>query len=281
MEKIRRLVLISIFCLSGCFNPSESVKPYVESFKKNYPGNFSTYTSDSRKIHFAFAGDANNRPLILVHGSPGSWDGWAQFLENEKLKSQYHILVPDRPGYGDSDYGVPEKSLDQQAKNMIDILQFNKSQKKAILVGHSYGGPVIVKMALNYPDQVAGIILVAASVDPELEKTKWIQYPGAWWPIKSVIPKFLMVCNEEILPLQQQLQDMLPLWGTLKVPVISIHGTLDDLVPIGNQDFQEKRIPAHLLVQKERIEGLNHFIPWKRPDLIFSAIDTIVTKVQQ
>lgn len=264
--------------MESCANPTNGIKPYVESFKKNTPGNFNVYKSDNKTMSFAFAGSAENAPIVFVHGSPGSWDGWAQFLESEELKKNFQILVPDRLGYGGSNYGVPEKSLAKQAQSMMDVLQFNKSGRKAILVGHSYGGPVVVKMAIDHPDKIAGIILVAASVDPKLEITRWFQYPASWWPIRYLIPKFLMVCNEEILPLQDELEKMAPEWSKLQVPVISIHGTKDDLVPIGNQDFEEKNVPPQFWSKKYRLEGMNHFIPWRQPEVIFQGIKDLSEK---
>ncbi len=52
---------------------------------------------------------------------------------------------------------------------MKPILELVVNQK-TILVGHSLGGPVIARTAMDYPDLVDGLILVGGSIDPEMEK---------------------------------------------------------------------------------------------------------------
>ena len=45
--------------------------------------------------------------------------------------------------------------------------------ERIMLIGHSLGGPVIARMAMDYPDAYQGLIFVAASIDPEMEKEEW------------------------------------------------------------------------------------------------------------
>jgi len=64
---------------------------------------------------------------------------------------------------------------------------------------------------------------------------------------------------------------MLPLWKDVEVPVIVIQGTEDNLVPKENADFAKRMMdPQYLEVWL--VDGMNHFVPWNRPDLINKAI---------
>src|SRR3546814_16092495 len=45
----------------------------------------------------------------------------------------------------------------------------------AIVVGHSLGGPIAAKLAMDYPDRVRGLLLLAPSVAPALEAPRWYQ----------------------------------------------------------------------------------------------------------
>ena len=110
------------------------------------------------------------------------------------------------------------------------------------------------------------------SVDPDLEKIKWFQYPATWWPLRLLIPSQLRVCNEEILPLKSELVAMLPFWKNIKAPTVLIQGELDDLVPPANLDFLLKNLNDKIVLKTMKIPELNHFIPWKRPDLIIQGI---------
>ena len=259
--------------LFGCQSPTKSIRGDIERFEKEYPDQLGTYKTVHREMGFAWSGNPSKPPLLLIHGSPGSWRGWAHFLLDESLQKRFHIIAVDRPGFGASGAGVAEPSLEKQASLLFDALLFNKSKAKAIVVGHSLGGPVAARLAMDYPEKFSGLILVAASVDPSLEKIKWFQYPASW--LGFLLPKDLRVCNEEIFPLKGELEKMMPLWPKILAKIIIIQGEQDDLVPPANVDFLMGQLPPEKILQVVRVPNLNHFVPWKRPDLILDAVEKL------
>ncbi len=272
------LLLLSV----SCKNPASVSEPFAEAFQLQYPTQEMDLPPSGKRIHFAWSGSPQKRPLLFVHGSPGSWRGWSEFLMNKDFQDRFHVLSVDRPGFGGSDPGVAERSLGAQAENIIRVLDLNKSSKKAILVGHSFGGPVIAKMAMTFPDKVAGLVFVASSVDPDLETTKWFQHPAQWVPFRWLIPTELKVCNEEILELKTELATMLPEWRKIEdFPSVIIQGLDDPLVPPANADFLAARLTPQALVEKQLVSHLNHFVPWLRPELIVNAIHALRTRVEQ
>ena len=283
MKKPFKLLSLAtaLAALSGCANPAAAVKDDAIEFQKLFPDHIQTIATGDRHMRFAWNGDPHKRALLFVHGSPGSWEGWAHFLLDPTLRKNYQLFAVDRPGYGGSDPGETERSLLTQADSIMEVLKANQAGLPAILVGHSYGGPVIAKMAMSYPAQVAGVIFVAASVDPELEKTDWYQYPADWWPIRALLPTALKVCNQEIFALKGELVAILPSWKTFSAKVVTIQGEDDNLVPPGNQDFLLKVINPKLIVKNVRVPGLNHFIPWKRPDLIIDGIAAMAEAINK
>lgn len=276
------LILASAFFLiGGCMNPTDVVDAQKKEFKTQYKNHFYTYNSNGQKMSVAWSGNEKKRPLILVHGSPGSYDSWAQFLVNSDLQSKYHILVPDRPGYGGSGAGQAELSVEKQAHSIWDVMQFNKSNLPAILIGHSYGGPVIARMAMDQPDKTAGLIFVASSVDPQLEDFKWYQNFAIWRLTRWMVPTDLVVCNDEIVALKAELNLMLPLWPKITVPTAIIQGDADNMVDPRNTAFIEKILVNGQIVSSQMIVGLNHFVPWKRPDLIFDSLQAIQVRIDK
>jgi pimeloyl-ACP methyl ester carboxylesterase len=124
---------------------------------------------------------------------------------------------------------------------------------------------------MDYPDLVGGLVLVAPSIDPAMEKWEWYRQVGDFFLFRAIVPKELDVSNQEILPLKKQLSLMLPLWSAIQVPVTVIQGEKDKLVPPANADFARKML-VHAPTIIWMVPEMNHFIPWSQPELIKQAI---------
>lgn len=229
-----------------------------------------TFTSQNRTIHYVAIGDTTKPKVLFVHGSPGSWDNFLGFMRNPRLIKNFRMISVDRPGFGKSGNGKPERSLKQQARLVAGVLERENQATSSILVGHSFGGPVIARMAIDYPEQIDGLVFVAASIDPELEKTKWFQIPVHYKILSWILPDMLYSTNEEILALKDELKKLNPTWSSITQPVSIIQGKKDNLVPYENALFGEKKLSNSkpFIV----IKDMNHFIPWENPDLITEEI---------
>ncbi|MBX2840346.1 MAG: alpha/beta hydrolase [Flammeovirgaceae bacterium] len=229
------------------------------------------YTVQERTINYLSVG-ADTLPLVLfVHGAPGSLDAFIDFVSDSAIASKARLVSVDRPGYGYSGFGDHETSIKKQAAMIQPILETNKSGKPAVLVGHSYGGPIVARMAMDFPEQVGALVMAAPAIDPEHEKIFWISYPADWFLFRWMVPVTLRVSNYEKLSHVEELTNMLPLWNKVKVPTIHIHGEKDKLVPFENAAFAEKMItnaPLEMVTRKD----MGHLIPWNNPELIYEAI---------
>ncbi len=139
-------------------------KSEIDTFfaNKEKKGTLRTYTIGSyRKINYLAVGD-NNLPLVIfVHGSPGSLSAFIDFMADTNLLSRAQLISVDRPGFGYSNFGYAEPSLEKQSADLKPILEQHKNHRPIILVGHSLGGPVIARMAMDYPELIDGLVLVA------------------------------------------------------------------------------------------------------------------------
>ena len=162
----------------------------------------------------------------------------------------------------------------------MPLLKENKAGRPLILVGHSLGGPLIALMAIEHPDLVDGLVIVAGSIDPELEPNEtWFRAPLATPFLSWVLPRSLRASNEEIYHLKPELEKMLPMWSEIKCPVIVIQGKKDSLVPPGNADFARKMLvnaPVEFILK----DDMDHFVPWSNPELIHQAIVTLIDRGQ-
>jgi pimeloyl-ACP methyl ester carboxylesterase len=270
--------------LSSCFMTFRTTdKKAMESFKaKKLNAQFHQYKLGKRTIHYVESGNANaSTVLLFIHGSPGSWNAFENYITDSALNATYLMASVDRPGYGYSDFGVKEESLNMQSIVYAPILKkYYDAGKKIVLIGHSYGGPVIARMAMDFDEVISGLIFIAPSIDPGLEKELWIQQPATWPVVKWMIPAAVIVSNEEILALKDELIEIIPAWKNLKLPVIFIQGGKDNLVPHQNKDFAEKQLKnadLEIMFYPE----LDHFIPFTHKEIVMEAIAKMKQKLEK
>jgi pimeloyl-ACP methyl ester carboxylesterase len=262
-------LVISLHSCTFRMSPSE-IDQYFAS--RNLSATQHHYKTGFRDIHYVKAGDDTKPLVVFIHGSPGSLSAFIDFLTDTTLRSHALLITTDRPGFGYSNFGNGEPSLQKQSAALKPILEQHKTNQPIILVGHSLGGPLIAQMAIDYPDLVKGLIIVAGSIDPTLEPNEtWFRAPLATPFLSWVLPRSFRASNEEIYKLKPELERMLPLWQDIKCPVIVIQGTKDELVPKENADFA-KRMMTNTTVDLVLIDGMNHFVPWSHPHLIKQAI---------
>lgn len=111
--------------------------------------------------------------LVLLHGWGGQWRSWFPVIEG--LKSHVTLIVPDLPGFGETPL-EQVMSLDDYAHEVEVLLSVLKI-KKIVLIGHSFGGAVAMKIASRRPELVQKLILVDTSgIRPQrsLLKHAWI-----------------------------------------------------------------------------------------------------------
>lgn len=246
--------------------------PYVEINEK-------TIDVAGRPLHFVEVykdREKGPKPLVVfIHGTPGGWSEQLGFLTNDFMRDNFHMIAVDRLGHGGSN-GKIEPSLQVQAESLKPLLDRDTKGSGAILVGHSLGGPIIARTAMDYPEQVSGLVFIASTADPK-RSHKWYNTLGGIPPVSWFLSRKLKRSNEEILPLRKQLKVMLPLWQTIKVPTTIIQGGKDKLVDPKNADFIQQALvntEVNMIIEPEA----NHFIHWQQPQLVVDALAGFVAQ---
>ncbi|HET6875527.1 MAG TPA: alpha/beta hydrolase, partial [Acidimicrobiales bacterium] len=98
--------------------------------------------------------------VLLLHGQPGTAGDWQRVAG--LLEDRYTVVVPDRPGYGAT--GGRATGFAGNARATADLLD-RLGIERTVMVGHSWAGGVALAAARDYPDRVAGLVLVS-SVGP-------------------------------------------------------------------------------------------------------------------
>jgi Predicted hydrolases or acyltransferases (alpha/beta hydrolase superfamily) len=101
-------------------------------------------------------------PMVILHGGPGSThhDFHPHF---SRAKNFAKVIYYDQRGCGFSDYEPGEGGYSvEQAVNDLEKLRQALGIEKWIVLGHSYGGYLAQRYAIEYPESVMGLILVTA-----------------------------------------------------------------------------------------------------------------------
>ena len=220
-------------------------------------------------LSYLEAGDPHGRLVVFVHGTPGEAEAWADYLMS--VPAGFHYISVDRPGFGKSGPDGAVVSLPDQAKALAAIIRAN-GNKPAALVGHSLGGPIIAQLAVDTPELVAALVIVAGSLDPAQENVPFIQFVGDTWPVSALLPRAIRNANREIIALEPQLTALAPRLASIKMPVTIVHGTKDDLVPFANVEFLKTHMTGTAAMDVTVVEGQNHFLPWNSKPQVEAAI---------
>lgn len=221
----------------------------------------------SRKIRFLQIGEDPNKPMVVfIHGSPSSSSFWANMMKDSALRAKANLLAIDRPGYGGSGLGQPMISVKEQAENVAEIIRRRRPGKdqRLVLHGSSYGGTVSARIAMDYPEEIDGVLLQSASTAPREEFTYWISHPTNHWSLRWLMPRSIRTVNTEKLNHQPQLEAMANGWKDITAQVVIAHGTADWLIYPPNAYYS-----CDKLVNAEEV--IHHMLAGKKHDLIKTA----------
>jgi pimeloyl-ACP methyl ester carboxylesterase len=266
-KKIHRLS-VALFCLifwQSCFKFRTSDPDAVETFqKKNVPVKIGYYPyAEGKTLHYVESGDSTAPTVYFIHGTPGSWNNFQNFLMDSLLVSKYRMISIDRPGFGYSNFGKAITMEEQVALFNRFIREHNNGQP-VVLAGHSLGGPIIVGMAATDTTIAHTLLLLAASVSPDLEPAENWRKPLSLPVIRGLAPGAFKPSNVEMLDFKAYVKKMPQLLGNVRCTTYVIHGTKDMFVPYGNLAYAEKFLTNDAATNLITMEGENHFIPWTK-----------------
>jgi len=111
-------------------------------------------------------------PVVLVHGAGCNLEDMRLAL-GERLAARHRIVLIDRPGQGYSTRHGRGSSPAAQAAILRGTLD-QLGIARATVVGHSWGGAMALAFALDYPERVAGLVLLAPPLYPLPRRMTWL-----------------------------------------------------------------------------------------------------------
>lgn len=240
-------------------------------------------------------------PLLLVHGYPFDHTMW--FSTIASLGSKAKVIAPDLPGFGRSPVLSEEKpSIDTYAKFLLEQLDENH-QEKVILAGMSMGGYVALAFAENYPHRISGLGLISSQAAADSAEAKAgrkdtiqrISANGISAVTESIIPK--LFSNERFargelrkyaeqgaekagreglvwaLQAMAERPDRGHVLASLEVPVLVLHGSSDQIVPVAKVRAMAEICPKPIFVE---VHGVGHATPLEAPDEVAGGLARLI-----
>lgn len=269
----RQTFFFSAIVCYGCFPYQKRIDIYRESVERQFPEASRFVVVDQRRMHYMRTGSGPNL-VVFIHGSPGTWDAFAEYLANATLLESARLVAVDRFGFGKSEPAHAEKSLATQCLFISQIIKTESAglhNPRVFVVGHSFGGPIAARLAADGANGVTDILLLAPSVDPDLEKIAWYQSVADWPPVRWLLPRQIDNTNQEILALRGELLALKPLWTKIRARTTVVHGIEDRLVPVANVDFIQTML-RHNKPKVALLQEQGHFIPWEKSALVIEIL---------
>ena len=233
-------------------------------------------TVNGLKINYEEKGEGDL--IVLLHGWGSNITLFANMME--LLSKKYKVVAMDMPGFGKSDEPKEVWDVSSYVQFVIDFLK-DYDTKEVMLLGHSFGGRVIIKMHSrdDLPFKVTKVSLVdsAGIMPPKANKKSWrTRYYKlgrtvlSWGIVKKIFPDALENFRKKMgsadyaaaSPMMRQVmvkvvnEDLEPYLPNIKAPTLLVWGVNDTATPLSDGEKMEKLIPDAGLV---KLENAGHY----------------------
>lgn len=167
-----KLAIVAALGLAGCGAVLDKRAAQMErQAEARFPPEGQFVEVDGRRVHVVVRGSGPD--LVLIHGASGNTRDFT-FSFVDMLKDHYRVLVFDRPGLGYSERAAngligPFKTVAESPAQQARMLQGAAAKlgaKKPLVLGHSYGGAVALAWALDRPDDLSALVVLAGASNP-------------------------------------------------------------------------------------------------------------------
>ncbi len=264
------VLLIAIYTLFYNFSSPKSDAKIQELFNEIGAEvfiNINTFSEfEYRTVAMQKMIDTNKINLVFVHGAIGSAIDFKEYMKDSLMRSKFNMISYDRIGYNFNDATLAQKSLKFEVDLLKDFIK-NLNPKKTILVGYSYGGPIVLAIKKEYKKA----ILLAPAVYSKVEPMPFMLNFYKWKITRWLVPKVWKSASLEKMTHKTELQKFQNNWSTTKSDVLSIHGDNDGIVPYENSLFLQKQFPVKQF-ELVTIPNAGHSLVWSEFELIKKEI---------
>lgn len=131
----------------------------IANMWKKYPAPGKMVDVGGYKMHILAEGENKGNPtMVFIPGGHGS--GYGIYNLHKTFRDETRSIIFDRPATGWSDLGPFPRTSYKEAVELHTLLENAGETGPIILVGHSYGGMMALIYAMNFPENIAGLVLL-------------------------------------------------------------------------------------------------------------------------
>lgn len=239
----------------------EKLKGFFE--KHGIRATINHYKALKRMVYYATIGEDHLPAILFIHGAPASMTIYKEFFTDQELLKRFSLYAVDRPGFGLTN-GPAEPSIKKQAEMICPLAErIHRVHQPLIIMAGSYGVSVACRLVMDFPGTVQGLVLVAPSLGPGLEKMYWVTPLLAKGFLSRLVSAEYRSASIEKMNHKKELQKMLPLWNKIKIPVFYLQSKKDPVVYPSNADFAKQHLVNAPFLQIHFFKGKKHNIDSK------------------
>lgn len=159
--------------------------------------------SNGIKLQYTLLGPSDGYPVIFLQGSGPGASGWLNFRYNAQYFADngFKVVIPDLPGFGDSDKPDLDYTLDFFVETVIEFAD-QLDLPKFALVGNSLGGAVSLGLALAHPERASHLILMGCGgLEDQITYFQKMEGIQAMTKVPLGSPEFTPAYLKEVLKL--------------------------------------------------------------------------------
>jgi 3-oxoadipate enol-lactonase len=253
----------------------------------------------------AYIDSSDQLSLLLIHGFPLNSGMWTPQVDD--LAQFARVIAPDLRGHGASEATPAPYSVETLAHDCVGLMDHLAVRPPFVVCGLSMGGYVALELYRQYPDLVAGLILVSTRAGDDSDEAKAnrdktadnVRASGVQVLADGMMPKLLASANAEAdsdlvayvreiieatsvegavgaLQAMRDRPDSVPTLAEIEVPTLIIHGADDQLIPPSEAELMHKAIKGSKLVL---IDGAAHLPNLEKPDEFNDAVIDFLEEV--
>ncbi|SDL51912.1 Pimeloyl-ACP methyl ester carboxylesterase [Catalinimonas alkaloidigena] len=141
---------------------------------------YKTLNVNGVNIAYREAGNVENATILLLHGYPASSHQYRKVLTH--LSDEFHLIAPDYPGFGNSDFPSPDEytyTFDHLAATIQSFIALKGLTSYALMM-QDYGAPIGFRIATAHPEQVTAIITQNGNAYEEGMGEAWQGIKDLW-----------------------------------------------------------------------------------------------------